>query len=692
MSATIFVVVGAKGGVGSTALTHELAMALAKRRPITVVDADFSARRSIAVLFNAIKPLDAARVPEGNLSVAAAAPNITVLEMAPNIHASFTLKPPQVEAVLSSLNQSGSSIILDAPQPFAAAVRAFIVRATRFILLTEPSLLGATGARAMLAEMSKFGIPLSSVVLVTNQRDAKPELSRSDVERALGIPQLVDIPPKTDRRYAKAIDQLVDYMAGINPINPLELQPSAATPIGDRRFTNMTRRPTGEAGPDTDDARIGTSINAQARDTMKATVHAELAKRIDIANAAGVVDQLRMEKLRTQVTDIVAELVGEGSDLGSAEDIARLRQEIIDEALGFGPLEDLLRDSDVTEIMVNSWRNIYAERRGRLELTNKHFNDDRQLRLVIERMIAPIGRRIDESTPMVDARLADGSRVNAIIEPLSLDGPALTIRRFGTDRLTGQALVNYGAIAPQMLDFLRACVEARLNIIISGGTGSGKTTFLNVLSSFLPEGERIVTIEDAAELMLNQRHVVRLEARPPNLEGRGEIRIRDLVRNTLRMRPDRIIVGECRGGEALDMLQAMNTGHDGSLTTVHANTPRDCVSRIETMVMMAGFDLPIKAIREQISGAVDMIVQTSRMRDGSRKIVSITEVVGMEGDVVTTQEIVRFDQRGLNKEGKVAGDFLYTSVQPSCLQRFEEYGVNFDVRALSELGARNVAW
>lgn len=693
MSATIFVIVGAKGGVGSTALTYELTQALSKRRPVTVVDADFSARRSIAVLFNAIKPLDQARVPEGNLSIAAAAPNITILEMAPNIHASFTLKPPQVEAALQTLNQSGTSILLDAPQPFAAAVRAFIVRATRFILLTEPSLLGATGARAMLAEMSKFGIPLSSVVLVTNQRDAKPELTRSDVERALGIPQLVDIPPKTDRRYAKAIDQLVEYIAAINPINPMELQPSAATPIGDRRFTNMTRRPTGEGGVESDgDARASSSVNAESRDRMKASVHAELAKRIDIANAAGVADQLRMELLRTQVTDIVAELVGESSDLGSAEDIARLRQEIIDEALGFGPLEDLLRDSEVTEIMVNSWRNVYAERRGRLELTNKRFNDDRQLRLVIERMIAPIGRRIDESTPMVDARLADGSRINAIIEPLSLDGPALTIRRFGTDRLTGQALVNHGAIAPQMLDFLRACVEARLNIIISGGTGSGKTTFLNVLSSFLPEGERIVTIEDAAELMLNQRHVVRLEARPPNLEGRGEIRIRDLVRNALRMRPDRIIVGECRGGEALDMLQAMNTGHDGSLTTVHANTPRDCISRIETMVMMAGFDLPIKAIREQISGAVDLVVQTSRMRDGSRKIVSITEVIGMEGDVVTTQEIVRFDQRGLDKEGKVAGDFLYTSVQPSCLERFEEYGVNFDVRSLSELGARNVAW
>jgi len=299
---------------------------------------------------------------------------------------------------------------------------------------------------------------------------------------------------------------------------------------------------------------------------------------------------------------------------------------------------------------------------------------------------------LDESVPMVDARLPDGSRVNAIVEPLSIDGATLTIRRFGTRRLTAQDLLEKGSAVPQILDFLRACIEGRLNVLISGGTGSGKTTFLNILSSYIPERERIVTIEDSAELFLNQPHVVRLESRPANIEGRGEITIRDLVRNSLRMRPDRIIVGECRGGEALDMLQAMNTGHDGSLTTAHANSPRDALARMETMVLMAGFDLPVRAIREQIASAVDMIVQTARMRDGSRKIIAVSEIVGMEGDVVTMQEIIRFQPQGVDKDSKVAGEFQYTGVQPQCMRRFDEYGIEYDVRSLSSLASTGALW
>jgi pilus assembly protein CpaF len=335
--------------------------------------------------------------------------------------------------------------------------------------------------------------------------------------------------------------------------------------------------------------------------------------------------------------------------------------------------------------MINGPSRVYVERNGRIERTSKRFVDDKHLRAIIERIIAPLGRRIDESQPMVDARLPDGSRVNAIIEPLAIDGATLTIRRFGQRRMTADDLVGLGAVAHEVIDFLRACVEARLNILVAGGTGSGKTTFLNVLSSFLPEHERIVTIEDAAELSLAQSHVVRLEARPANIQNAGEVRIRDLVRNALRMRPDRIIVGECRGGEALDMLQAMNTGHDGSLTTIHANSPRDALARVETMVLMAGYDLPIRAIREQLSGAIDIVVHLSRMRDGSRKVTSVCEVVGLEGDVVTTQEIARYDQRGLDKDGKVRGSFVFTGVQPMCLERFASYGVSYDVTALSEL-------
>jgi pilus assembly protein CpaF len=407
-----------------------------------------------------------------------------------------------------------------------------------------------------------------------------------------------------------------------------------------------------------------------------------LATRLDMVLASRATDAEKLAELRGQVSATVMEIMQGRTDLGTAEEVVVLRTEVVDEALGFGPIEDLLRDPEVSEIMVNGCENVYVERGGKLEKTAKRFANNGQLRLVIERMIAPIGRRIDESSPLVDARLADGSRVNAVIEPLAIDGPTLTIRRFGVRRLAIADLVRLGAVSENVVEFLRAIVEARLNIVISGGTGSGKTTFLNILSGYIPFGERIVTIEDAAELRLDQEHVVRLEARPANLQGKGEVAIRDLMKNALRMRPDRIIVGECRSGEALDMLQAMNTGHDGSLTTVHANSARDALSRIETMVMMAGFELPIKAIREQVSSAIDIIIQISRMRDGTRKVVGISEVVGMEGEIISMQDVVRFEQHGLDKQGIVIGAFAFTGVQPYCLKRFEELGISFDVRSL----------
>jgi pilus assembly protein CpaF len=352
----------------------------------------------------------------------------------------------------------------------------------------------------------------------------------------------------------------------------------------------------------------------------------------------------------------------------------RMLEQITDEIVGLGPLEPLLRDESVTEIMVNGPRQIYIERAGKLEMTSVAFQSDDHVMRVIDRIIAPIGRRIDESSPMVDARLTDGSRVNAIIPPLSLVGPVLTIRKFAVSPLTTDDLVRFGTATPGMFDFLKACVAARLNIFVSGGTGSGKTTLLNVLSSFIPDDERIITIEDAAELQLRQEHVVTLEARPPNIEGRGAIPIRELVRNALRMRPDRIIVGEVRGGEALDMLQAMNTGHDGSMSTGHANTPRDMLHRLETMVLMAGVDLPLRAIREQIAAAVDLIVHTSRLKDGSRKVVAITEVQGMEGDVVVMQDVFVWEQTGF-KEGRIEGELKPTGIRPKFVEKFEAKGI-----------------
>lgn len=354
----------------------------------------------------------------------------------------------------------------------------------------------------------------------------------------------------------------------------------------------------------------------------------------------------------------------------------RILEELTDEIVGFGPITVLLQDSNVTEIMVNGPDRIYVEMNGKLIKSDARFKDNNHIMHVIKKIVSSIGRRVDESSPMVDARLANGSRVNAIIPPLAIDGPTLTIRKFAEDPFKISDLVGFGTLNSKMAEFLRACVEGRLNVVVSGGTGSGKTTTLNVLSSFIPSDDRIVTIEDAAELQLPQPHVVRLETRPPNIEGKGEVTIRDLVKNSLRMRPDRIVVGEVRSGEALDMLQAMNTGHDGSLTTGHANSPRDMLSRLETMVLMSGMNLPVKAIRDQISSAVNLIVQQTRLQDGSRRITHITEVLGMEGDVIILQDIFKYDQKGVDSKGKVIGDFQFTGIMPTCLKTLREHGIH----------------
>ena len=386
-------------------------------------------------------------------------------------------------------------------------------------------------------------------------------------------------------------------------------------------------------------------------------------------------DLTNQVEVRRQIEEIFGRaLEEEGLALTRAERV-RMLEQITDEIIGLGPLEPLLRDETVTEIMVNGPRQVYIERSGRLELTNVVFQNDDHVMRIIDRIISPIGRRIDESSPMVDARLTDGSRVNAIIPPLSLIGPVVTVRKFSASPFTVDDLTRFGTATPEMFDFLRACVEARLNLFVSGGTGSGKTTTLNVLSSFIPNDERIITIEDAAELQLRQEHVVTLESRPPNIEGRGAVPIRELVRNALRMRPDRIIVGECRGGEALDMLQAMNTGHDGSMSTGHANSPRDMLARLETMVLMAGVDLPLRAIREQVSSAVDLVVQQSRLKDGTRKIVNITEVQGMEGDVIVMQDVFVFEQTGV-VDGKIQGRLRATGIRPKFVEKFEVKGIH----------------
>ena len=407
-------------------------------------------------------------------------------------------------------------------------------------------------------------------------------------------------------------------------------------------------------------------------------IHKELMKQLDLRRLH--LDELTPDQVRDQLSGLLEKIIGGiKGQLPSTIDSTKLLKIVLDETVGLGALEELLADKDVTEIMVNCHDDIYVERAGRLEKSEVTFSSPDAVMSTIERIVSPLGRRIDESSPMVDARLQDGSRVNAVIPPLALRGPCITIRKFPEHKLVDKDLLRFGTLNEAMVAFIRICVEQRMNIVVSGGTGSGKTTLLNILSNYIPLDERVITVEDAAELKLVQPHVIALEARPANMEGKGQVTIRELVKNCLRMRPDRIVVGECRGGEALDMLQAMNTGHDGSLTTGHANTPRDMLRRLEVMVLMAGMDLPVMAIREQVASAVDIIIQQNRFSDGSRRITSITEVTGMEGDVVQLSEIFRYQRKGFDSDGKIIGEFQATGLVPKFYEILREQGVDIDM-------------
>lgn len=410
---------------------------------------------------------------------------------------------------------------------------------------------------------------------------------------------------------------------------------------------------------------------AEEFEQIKRRIHNKLVDKLDLSR----VGDLKGDQLRREIRMVVEHLCDADGTLLNRAERDRIIDEVLDETFGLGPLELILKDPLVSDIMINGPKQIYVEKGGQLQLTGVEFRDNGHLMQIIDRIVSKVGRRVDETCPMVDARLEDGSRVNAIIPPLALDGAAVSIRRFGSNPLKLEDLLNYKALTPEMVMLLEGCIKARLNMIICGGTGSGKTTLLNTLSSFIPNDQRIITIEDAAELQLQQDHVVRLETRPPNIEGTGAVTATDLVKNALRMRPERIIIGECRGGETLDMLQAMNTGHDGSLTTIHANNPRDGVARLETMVMMAGFELPIKAIRQQISSAVNLIIQANRLQGGPRRVTHVTEITGMEGETVVMQDIFRYVQDGIGEDGKAHGHFVSTGVRPSFMHRLESAGV-----------------
>jgi pilus assembly protein CpaF len=425
---------------------------------------------------------------------------------------------------------------------------------------------------------------------------------------------------------------------------------------------------------------IGNREREAEFEKLKQRIHSKLVDKLDLSH----IGDLEGEVLRREIRLVVEHLCDTEDTFLNRNERDRLIDEVLDETFGLGPLELLLKEPSVSEIMINGPKNVFIENGGKLEKTNVSFRDDKHLMQIIDRIVSKVGRRVDEVCPMVDARLPDGSRVNAIIPPLALDGPSVTIRRFGSNPLKLEDLLNYKSMTPEMVMLLEGAMKAKLNIIISGGTGSGKTTLLNTLSSFISNHDRIVTIEDAAELQLQQQHIVRLETRPANIEGKGRITATDLVRNCLRMRPDRIIIGECRGPETLDMLQAMNTGHEGSLTTCHANTPRDAIARLETMIMMAGFEMPVRAMRQQISSAVDLIVQVNRLSGGPRKVTAITEILGMEQDTIVMQDIFKYVQEGVDENGRAVGNFTSTGIRPTFIPRLESHGVRLPASAFRE--------
>ena len=613
----------------------------------------------------------------------------------------FNVKIDLLRKQIHSLSQHFKYIIVDLGSELDAVQMGIIEDATAIVVVATPEVLVVNQTRRLMNDLLSASVPGSFLQVVLN-KVGRGGLDQNAIAQSLRSPIIGSI-PQDDATATMALQKSSPFVIS-NPGSPmssayhdlvrkltggiLQKLKAASRP----KVTSLARVTDG--GGDAQKAAAGTGLpsmmdpkakrGGRKRDIspltlLKMQVHSGLIKEMDlkkdIMNSEG--DPAKARELKNKTQKTISELTDRLSPGLPREDRARVIKETLDEALGLGALEELLADPTVTEIMVNGCDMIYVEKSGKLTLSPVTFTSNLQLRNVIERIVSPLGRRIDERTPYVDARLPDGSRVNAIIEPLSIDGPAVTIRKFPAERITDRDYVErFGSMTKAMMDFLRICVEQGLNVIISGGTGSGKTTLLNVLSSFIPVNERIVTVEDAAELQLKQEHVVRLETRPANLEGTGEVSIRDLIRNSLRMRPDRIVVGECRDGAALDMLAAMNTGHDGSMTTVHANNPREAVSRLETLCLMAGMDLPAKAIREQIAGAVDLIVQISRMSDGSRKLMSITEVVGMQGDTVTLQEVFRFKEEGFDKNRKIVGQFQALGLIPTFIEEFEQKGVS----------------
>ncbi|MBI4798450.1 MAG: Flp pilus assembly complex ATPase component TadA [Desulfarculus sp.] len=660
--AAVFAVTSAKGGVGKSFFAPNFAVALMRetRGRVVLVDVDLEwpgdalaplgtapPRRALSDLAPLLASLPASML-KGYLDVHPS--GLSYLAAYHTPEQASALDSQAVSGCLELLAQAFDIVLMDLGTGFGPFNQACLDLASHIFVLLTPDLYAVNHTRMGLERLQALAFPRQMVSLVLNRHDPKSEFGPAAVEARLERP-LAGAIPEDAAAVAQSLSQrgllILDTPAGVPQA------PSPAVP----------------------------AISGQSDlvDQIKLKVHERLLGEMDLKNLdlEAAKDPAKAQALRQETKRNIDRLLDEeGAALSDRDVRQRVAAEILDEALALGPLEGFLADPSINEIMCNGARTIYVEQKGRLVLTQARFLSDKHLRATIERIVAPLGRRIDELSPMVDARLKDGSRVNAVIPPLAVDGALLTIRKFAAKPLGVADLVGFGTFNQAISQLLETCVKARLNMVISGGTGSGKTTLLNVLSSFIPANERIVTIEDSAELKLGQPHVCRLESRPASLEGTGEVTIRDLVKNSLRMRPDRIVVGECRGAEALDMLQAMNTGHDGSMTTVHANTPRDALRRLETLVMFAGFELPSRAIREQLASAIHLVIQQNRLPDGSRRVVSVTEVAGMEGDVIIMQDIFTFHQTGVDQEGRVQGGFLASGFIPRFMTTLEEKGLS----------------
>ncbi len=687
-------VIGGKGGVGKSVVAANLACALMAelRQSVLLIDADSKSVGDQNVILG-LKPNKTLReLTQTTTSLNSMNPNQVITVHGSGLHYIGAVRGPEERLdvnpeltmkLLEYLSRQYKFIIVDLGTDLLPLQSAIIGESTASLIVTSPELLVVTQTQRLMNDLYSATFPKDMFQLVIN-KISPSGINPQAIAGQLSLPA-VGLIPQDDLTSSSSLQKFTPFVLS-NPKAPVsqayfELVRKLTGGILQKLKTmsrpKMTPPPSAATVAGSNAPSASSMQGLDPITQVKLRVHSELIRTADLnkmlAETKG--DESKQNELREKTKREITQIVDKEAPDVSREERSKVIKEVLEESLGLGPLEDLLADPNVTEIMVNGAKKIFVEKLGKVTMSTVTFTSNDHLRRIIERIVTPLGRQINNATPYVDARLKDGSRVNAIIEPLSIDGPAVTIRKFKKGGVTPEKYIEYGSMNKQMIDFMRICVENGINVVVSGGTGSGKTTLLNMLSTFIPSNERIITVEDAAELQLQQDHVVRLETRPPSMEGTNAVSIRDLIKNALRMRPDRIVVGECRDGAALDMLQAMNTGHDGSMTTTHANNPRECIMRLETLCMMAGMDLPVRAIREQIASAVNLIVQISRCADGSRKIIAITEVGTIQGDYPTLAEIFEFKQTGFDKNRKVLGTFQFKGTVPRFVQKLKDKGV-----------------